>query len=128
MEVAAAPAPVASAAGGSNFAFLRAAAVVVDFSRGRRGARAGFSGFSFSLVSFAFSFLVVFVSGVLVVLLAVSSSFFRRDRRVVEARRVFSPSALESVSTGGASSLGTPVPEGSVDIVVANDELVCIQW
>lgn len=115
MEVAApaAPAPVPSS-GCSNFAFLRAAAVVVDFSRGRRGARVGFS---LSFVSFSFSFLV-FVSGVL----AVSSSFFRRDRLVVEARRVFSPSALVS-STGGASSFGTPVPGVSVAMAVENDEL-----
>jgi hypothetical protein len=102
---------VASSAGCSNFAFLRAAAVVIDFSRGRRGARVGFS---FSFVSFSF---LALVSGVL----AVSSSFFRRDRLVVEARRVFSPPAL-SVSTGGASSFGA-VPVVSVAMVVEIEEL-----
>lgn len=97
---------VASSADCSSLGFLRDEAVVVDFSRGRRGARAGFS---LSLESFSFLVLAVSVE---------SSSFLRRDRLVApEARRALDPSGLASASTGDPSWLGTPDPGESVDMV-----------
>ena len=95
-------------------AFFRDAAVAVDFSRGRRAARVGFS-FSFSF-SFS-SFFLARVSGVFVAEL-VSSSFLRRDRLAPEAR-------LDPIisSTGGPSSLGGPAPGGSVDMVMIQVEM-----
>lgn len=97
---------VASSADCSSLGFLRDEAVVVDFSRGRRGARAGFS---LSVESFSFLGLGVSVE---------SSSFLRRDRLVApEARRALDPSGLASASTGGPSWLGTPDPGESVDMV-----------
>lgn len=110
----AAASPVeASSPAASSLAFFREAAVEVDFSRGRRGARAGFS-LSFSLGSFPLGL------GVSVV----SSSFLRRDRLAAETRRL-EASGLASISTG-PSVLGRPGPGGSVDMVesqVANDKL-----
>lgn len=77
----------------------------MDFSRGRRGARAGFSFGSLSFFGLA--------SG--------SSSFLRRDRLAVpEARRAL-VSGLGSDSTG-RPSVGTTA--GSVDIVVHNCNLI----
>ena len=83
----------------------------MDFSRGRRGARAGFSfGSCFSFGSLSFLGLT---SG--------SSSFLRRDRLAVpEARRAL-VSGLGSDSTG-RPSVGTTA--GSVDIVVHNCNLI----
>lgn len=102
----------------SSLGFLREAAVVVDFSRGRRGARAGFSLSLVSLVS-----LVSLLSFSFLGLESGSSSFLRRDRLAPEARRALDPSALVSVATDGPSSLGNSVAGGSVDMVGFSGEL-----
>jgi hypothetical protein len=108
---AGAAAAVASSPDCSSLGFFLEAAVADDFSRGRRGARVGFSfSFSFSLSSF----FLARVSGVLVaevVVLLESSSFLRRDRLAVEAR--LDPTIS---STGGPSSFG--MPDSLVDMVV----------
>lgn len=115
---AVAAAAVASSPACSSLGFFREAAVADDFSRGRRGARVGFSfSFSFSLSSFFLGR----VSGVLVadvvVLLLESSSFLRRDRLATEAR--LDPTIS---STGGPSSFDTP--DSRVDMVVKKEQLI----
>jgi hypothetical protein len=86
----------------------------VDFSRWRRLPR----GLDFSLVSFALSFKLplLLLSFWGFDLVGSSSSFLRRDRRVVaEARR---GRALESMDDSDSSSLpGHPFSGGSADMI-----------
>lgn len=121
--VGAAASAAGVASGCSSLGFLREAAVALDFSRGRRWARTGFSftslGFS-SLASLAslasFDCLVSLLGfGESVVVLFSSSSFLRRDRLAPEARRVVGVSLI--ASRGVPSSLGPPVVGLSVDMV-----------
>lgn len=81
---------------GSSLGFFREFAVLEVESRGRRGARAGFSlGSFFGLVSG-------------------SSSFFRRDRLAVpEARRALSLASIDGPSVFKTSTVGI-----SVDIII----------
>jgi hypothetical protein len=108
-----AAAAVASSPDCSSLGFFLEAAVADDFSRGRRGARVGFSfSFSFSLSSF----FLARVSGVLVadvVVLLESSSFLRRDRLATEAR--LDP----TISSRGPSSF-----DSLVDMVLKKEKLI----
>jgi hypothetical protein len=115
---AVAAAAVASSPDCSSLGFFLEAAAADDFSRGRRGARVGFS-FSFSFSFSLSSFFLVRLSGVLVadvVVLLESSSFLRRDRLATEARRD------PTISSTGPSSFDTP--ESLVDMVVKKEKLI----